>query len=160
MVHKWDDRAYSGYTWITPSRIRIARLQALDSVGAPNSTTTFPCLFGSLFSHYLKTSTCRKPYSSCFSSPSSFFLLQASNGSTVYSLLHCSLFKKCRHLNHHHGKVAVSLAMSPMQLWTLMKALSHSSKWKKKKKTSPSQSKEGVYTYILVVIFCLILRFL
>ena len=46
--------------------------------------------------------------------------IQAPTSSIAYLLLHCSPFRKRLHLNHHHDKVVVSLAIhatcSPMEV--------------------------------------------
>ena len=104
-MQKWDNRACSDCTRITPTQTRIARFQELDCIASPNSAKTFPCLFDPPPSPSPKKLYLLKTSFPCFF----FSILPLSFPIRFYSF-HCSSFnKKVSILNHHYGKVVMSL---------------------------------------------------
>ena len=104
---KRENRACNGCTWTTPTRTRIARLQALDYVASPNSTKSS---FSSsvLISHTLLLKK-NLPWLFFFQTPLSC------------CQLHYSWFSEnVTTLNYHHGGLVI-LATHPMPAWLLQK---------------------------------------
>ena len=90
MVQKWENEACNGCTWITPTRTRIARLHALDSVASLNSAKSyFLLLFSFLTPPLQKISLCSLYLVFTFAP---LLLVEP----RCHYQLHC--------FNHHYGK--------------------------------------------------------